>query len=193
MMRILISCLAILLAGQACAQEHLPPQATAPASAAAAPVTSTLDYVLGVADRVRVTVYDEPALSGEYPVNTNGTVSMPLVGEVPAAGAAAGVLRERIEKALASGFLTNPRVAIDVLTFRPFYILGEVTKAGEYPYSASLTVMNAVATAGGFSYRANEKWVYIKHAGEPGEKKVRLTPDLLVQPGDTIRIAERFF
>ena len=191
MMRILISCLAILFAGQACAQE--PPQPPASASAASAAASSNLDYVLGVADRVRVTVYDEPALSGEYPVNTNGTVSMPLIGEVPAAGAAAGVLRDRIEKALANGFLTNPRVAIDVLTFRPFYILGEVTKAGEYPYSASLTVMNAVATAGGFTYRANEKWVYIKHAGKPGEEKVRLTPDLLVQPGDTIRIAERFF
>lgn len=192
MMRILISCLAILFAGQACAQEH-PPQTASSASTASAAVSSNLDYVLGVADRVRVTVYDEPALSGEYPVNTNGTVSMPLIGEVPAAGVAAGELRERIEKALASGFLTNPRVAIDVLTFRPFYILGEVTKAGEYPYSASLTVMNAVAKAGGFTYRANEKWVYIKHAGKQGEEKVRLTPDLLVQPGDTIRIAERFF
>jgi len=190
-MRILISCLALLLGGQACAQQ--PPQPPASAGAASAAASSNLDYVLGVADRVRVTVYDEPALSGEYPVNANGTISMPLIGEVPAAGVAAGMLRERIEKALANGFLTAPRVAIDVLTFRPFYILGEVTKAGEYPYSASLTVMNAVATAGGFTYRANEKWVYIKHAGKPGEEKVRLTPDLLVQPGDTIRIAERFF
>lgn len=164
---------------------------TAPVEAAA-PASST-DYVLGVADHVRITVYNEPSLSGEYPVASNGTVAMPLIGEVPAKGLTPGQLQSAIQAALANGYLTNPRVAIDVLTFRPYYILGEVNKAGQYPYSAGLTVMNAVATAQGFTYRASTKYVYIKHVGSDQEERVRVTADLPVQPGDTIRIPQRFF
>lgn len=168
------------------------PAGGAPLSAASADAKSG-DYVLGVADKVRVTVYNEANLTGEFPVNANGAISMPLIGDVPASGKTAGSLRDDIAARLADGYLKNPRVAIDVLTFRPFYILGEVSKAGEYPFSSGLTVMNAVATAQGFTYRANKKYVYLKHAGQTSEERVRLTSDLMVQPGDTIRIAERFF
>jgi len=193
LIRALLCCLALSLSGQALSQVAPPVVAAGQAGSAPVAGATDADYVLGVADRVRVTVYDEPTLSGEYPVNANGRIAMPLIGEVAAAGSTAGALREKIEALLGNGYLTSPKVAIDVLTFRPFYILGEVNKAGQYPYSSGLTVMNAVATAAGFTYRANQKYVYIKRANEPGEKKVRLTPDLEVKPGDTIRVGERFF
>lgn len=151
------------------------------------------DYRLGVADKVRIIVFDEPSLSGEFLVNANGSLSMPLIGDVPVAGSTASVVTEAIKRRLSDGFLKSPQVSIDVLTFRPFYILGEVNKPGEYPYSSGLTVFNAVATAEGFTYRANKKRVVIKHAGAQDESKEKLTPDLEVRPGDTIRIQERLF
>lgn len=172
------------------------PIVEAPALAAAPPASLTKvdsDYRLGVADKVRIIVFDEPSLSGEFLVNANGSLSMPLIGDVAVAGSTASSVTEAIKKRLADGFLKNPQVSIDVLTFRPFYILGEVNKPGEYPYSSGLTVLNAVATAQGFTYRANKKRVVIKHAGETAETKERLTPDLQVHPGDTIRIQERLF
>jgi polysaccharide export outer membrane protein len=151
------------------------------------------DYVLGVGDKVRITVYGDSSLTSDYPVNANGKISMSLIGEVQAAGLTAGGLHADITRRLANGYLNNPQVAIDVLTFRPYYIMGEVSKPGEYPATAGMTVMNAVATAEGFTYRANQKFAYIKHAGETTEEKVRLTPDLLIRPGDTVRISQRFF
>jgi polysaccharide export outer membrane protein len=151
------------------------------------------DYRLGVADKVRVIVFDEPSLSGEFLVNANGSLSMPLIGDVPVAGSTASMVIEAIRKRLTGNFLKDPQVSIDILTYRPFYILGEVNKPGEYRYSSGLTVLNAVATAEGFTYRANKKKVVIKHAGATDESKQKLTPNLQVLPGDTIRIQERLF
>ena len=91
------------------------------------------------------------------------------------------------------GYLLEPKVSIDVLTFRPFYILGEVNKPGEYAYSSGLTVDSAVAMAQGYTYRAEKKKVRIRHAGEDTEQKSALTPDMRVRPGDTIRIGERYW
>lgn len=168
--------------------------ATSSAQAGPAGVTaSTDDYRLGAADKVRILIFDEPSLSGEFFVNANGKLSLPLIGDVQAAGVTTTALAGNIQRKLADGYLKEPRVSIDVLTFRPFYILGEVNKPGEYPYSSGLTVLNAVATAEGFTYRASKKTVIIKHAGEAEEEKVSLTPDLRVRPGDTIRIRERLF
>lgn len=171
--------------------ESISPQSTTSPMVGLAKVDS--DYRLGVADKVRIIVFDEPSLSGEFLVNANGSLSMPLIGDVPVAGSTASAVTEAIKRRLANGFLKEPQVSIDVLTFRPFYILGEVNKPGEYPYSSGLTVFNAVATAQGFTYRANKKRVVVKHAGETEESKEKLTPDLQVRPGDTIRIQERFF
>lgn len=177
--------------GSADATATMAPQASTPSVSGLSKVDS--DYRLGVADKVRIIVFDEPSLSGEFLVNANGSLSMPLIGDVPVAGATPSVVTETIRKRLADGFLKNPQVSIDVLTYRPFYILGEVNKPGEYPYSNGLTVLNAVATAQGFTYRANKKRVAIKHAGGTEEAKEKLSPDLQVRPGDTIRIQERLF
>jgi polysaccharide export outer membrane protein len=167
---------------------------TASAQAGPAGVSaSTDDYRLGVADKIRILIFDEPSLSGEFLVNANGKLSLPLIGDVDAAGVTTTALAATIQRKLADGYLREPRVSIDVLTFRPYYILGEVNKPGEYPYSSGLTVLNAVATAEGFTYRASKKSVVVKHAGEATEETVPLSPDLRVRPGDTIRIRERLF
>ncbi len=163
--------------------------ATAPADAAGV----ERSYRLGTADKVRVIVYNEPTLSGEFAVSDNGSLSLPLIGDVEARGRTPREVTRDITARLGDGYLRDPRVSMDVLTFRPFYILGEVTKPGEYPFSAGLTVMNAVARAEGFTYRANKRRVFIKRAGESIERPVTLSPGLEVNAGDTIRIGERYF
>ena len=151
------------------------------------------DYKLGVADKIRVIVYNEPTLSGEFIVNANGAISAPLIGDVQAAGRTTTEVKDQIESKLSAGYLRDPRVSIDVLTFRPFYILGEVNKPGEYPYSSGLTVLNAVAEAEGFTRRANRGRVFIKHIGDLKEVSQSLRSDVPVRPGDTIRFGERYF
>lgn len=168
-------------------------QTAAPGAGAPLSPPQEPDYQLGSGDKVRVTVYGEPDLSGEFFVNGAGRVSIPLVGEVAAAGLSVRQFQDSVQKALSDGYLKEPRVSAEVLTFRPFYILGEVVKPGTYPYTTGLTVFNAVATAGGFTYRADKNKVYIKHLGESEERKLSLDPTVTVAPGDTIRIGERFF
>jgi protein involved in polysaccharide export with SLBB domain len=161
-----------------------------------APVSApaqSMDYLLGAGDKVRVTVYGEESLSGEFFVTGSGLMSLPLIGEIKAGGMTVGQFQVAVQKALSDGYLKDPRVSAEVLTFRPFYILGEVEKPGTYPYTSGLTVLNAVATAGGFTYRADKKNVWIKHNGETTERKSELTPSTSVAPGDTIRLGERFF
>lgn len=151
------------------------------------------EYRLGGGDRLRVIVYREEALSGEFVIDGSGRVSLPLIGNVAAGGLTLNEFEDAVEAQLADGYLNDPRVNVEVLNFRPFYILGEVEESGEYPYTDGLTVMNAVATAGGFTYRANTRVVYIKRDGSTQEMAIALTPSTPVQPGDTIRIAERYF
>jgi polysaccharide export outer membrane protein len=126
-------------------------------------------------------------------VNDNGALSLPLIGDVPARGLTPTQVAGQIRETLKGGYLLNPQVSIDVLTFRPFYILGEVNKPGEYPYSSGLTVDAAVAMAEGYTYRAQKRKVLIRHAGEELAQKVELTPDLRVRPGDIICIQERYW
>lgn len=150
-------------------------------------------YVLGSGDQISVTVYDEPSLSGQFQIDGTGSVSLPLIGQVQAGGLTVPQFEQAVETAFLDGYLNHPRVNVAVLNYRPYYILGEVQTAGEYPYTDGLTVLNAVATAGGFTYRARQNTVYIKRAGEEEFQQIRLSASTRVQPGDTIRIAERFF
>ncbi|WP_396593032.1 polysaccharide biosynthesis/export family protein [Brevundimonas sp. R86498] len=151
------------------------------------------EYRLGPADKVRVNVFGEEALTGEFLVGGSGKISLPLIGEVQAQGLTISELQELIATALRQGYINEPRVNAEVLNYRPFYILGEVNKPGEYPYTNNLTVLNAVATAEGFTYRADTRRVYIKRADGEGELAFPLTTATQVAPGDTIRIGERFF
>jgi len=178
---ILATLMAMMMGGSAAVAETLAP-----------PSTAAGDYVLGSGDKVRVIVFGEQELSGEFDVSGAGKLSMPLIGQVQAAGLTLQQLETEIARSLSEGYLTNPRVSAEVLNYRPFYIIGEVTKAGQYPYTNGMTVLNAVAVAGGFTYRADTGEAYISRNGGP-EQKFKTTQDLKVQPGDTVRIPERFF
>ncbi|MDP3495937.1 MAG: polysaccharide biosynthesis/export family protein [Hyphomonadaceae bacterium] len=152
------------------------------------------EYKLGPGDKVRVTVFGEDALSGEFLVANNGSVSLPLVGQIRAGGVTLTSFETAIQEQLtASGISRAPRVSADMVEYRPYYILGEVNKPGQYTYSIGLTVTKAVATAGGFTYRADNKVVYITREGAPNEAPVQVTAATWIGPGDTIRIGERMF
>lgn len=153
----------------------------------------SFEYRLGAGDKLRVIVFGEDTLGGEFVVSGDGTVQLPLIGPVSASGLSVSEFQAAIESKLRDGYLKDPKVSAEVENYRPFFILGEVQKPGQYPYTVSLNVMNAVATAQGFTYRADTKHVYIKHLNEAGEHKVNLTTATSVQPGDTIRIPERIF
>ena len=174
-------CIVLLSAGQVFAQQ--------PAPAAAQAAT----FHLSPGDKLRISTYGEPSLSGEFVISSAGTIGFPLIGTVQAAGRDAQDVQQAITAALADGFVNDPKVSVEVANFRPVYILGEVNKPGEYPFAMGLTVRGAVAKADGFTYRANEKRAFIKRAGDAEERSYRLTADIPVQPGDTIRIGERYF
>lgn len=191
-------CLAMLAASAAAgAQTGAPSSSAKQAATTTATATATAepiaDYKLGVADKVRVIVFNEETLSGEFTVSDSGTLSLPLIGDVKATGRTPREVIRDIEAKLADGYLREPRVSMDVLTYRPFYIMGEVTKPGEYPYSNGLTALNAVARAEGFTYRANKRKVFIKRFGETTEHQYKMDPSVVVYPGDTVRIGERYF
>lgn len=155
---------------------------------------STLaEYRMGVADKVRVTVFGEEALSGDFQVGANGSIALPLIGEVRASGLTTSEIQLTIASELAAGYINDPRVSVEITSYRPYYILGEVKKPGEYPFTNSLTVLNAVATAEGFTYRADTRRVFIKRADSSSELVLSLTTATRVLPGDTVRIGERFF
>jgi polysaccharide export outer membrane protein len=169
-----------------------------PASAfaqAQTPTAASLEgsYVLGPMDRVRLKVYGEPDIAGEYEIDSNGQVSIPLAGHIRAAGLTTHQLEREITTALSKGIVRDPRVNVEIALYRPYYILGEVKKGGEYPYRLGLTVMDAVASAGGFTYRANENKVYLRRSGAGVEEVYALDAPILIFPGDNIRIPERYF
>jgi polysaccharide export outer membrane protein len=167
-------------------------QAQPPSSAAAAE-SAAESYVLGPNDRIRLKVYGEADITGEYEIDSNGQVSIPLAGHIKAADLTTKQLERSITSALAKGIVRDPRVNVEVALYRPYYILGEVKKGGEYPYRLGLTVMDAVASAGGFTYRANEGKVYLRRAGTGVEQVYALDSPILVFPGDNIRVPERYF
>ena len=154
---------------------------------------SNIAYTLGTGDKLRINVFGQPELSGEFVVDGTGAISLPLIGQVTAIGLSTQELETTIATNLSNGFLLEPRVSAEVINYRPFYILGEVGRPGEYPFNSGLTVLNAVAAAGGFTYRANKKVVFIKSADGNQEMPFELDTNTVVKPGDTLRIGERIF
>jgi protein involved in polysaccharide export with SLBB domain len=150
-------------------------------------------YQLGPGDKIRVLVYNETDLSGEFVVDSSGSVNLPLVGAVAARSLTVRAFQDSVVARLRDGYLKDPKVSVEVLNYRPFFITGEVNKGGEFPYKAGLTVQDAVGVAGGYTYRANTKTAYIRRAGQDQEQKVGLGQRVPINPGDSIRIPERFF
>ncbi|MEM9938870.1 MAG: polysaccharide biosynthesis/export family protein [Pseudomonadota bacterium] len=187
---------ALIVAGVLGACETTPVTATPIERTAESPTAlqrTVGEYLLGASDELRVTVFGEAELSGEYVVDGSGRVTLPLIGQVDALNLSADDFARRAEQLYAAGYLREPRINVEVLNYRPFYILGEVETPGEYPYINGLTVMNAIATAGGFTYRANKRVVTIRGAEDAEESRIALEPSTQVLPGDTIRVEETFF
>lgn len=167
--------------------------APAAAQGSADPLPQTTEYRLGPGDRLRVAVFSREELTGEFTVGTQGRISYPLVGELDAAGRTVPEFTTQLSEQLRAGYVRDPIVSVEIAQYRPFYILGEVNRPGAYPYSPGMTVMGAVATAGGFTYRANSRRVYVQRPGQTGEESEALTSSTMVQPGETVRIPERLF
>lgn len=190
--------LALVMAGALAGLAALPLGGCA---AAGAPPISTADvaaglesYRLGAGDRVRVTVFNEPSLTGEYNITPGGALAFPLIGVVSAGGRTIDAVQQELVAKLGEGYVNDPRVSLEVLSYRPFYILGEVNRPGEYSYASGMTVEQAIARAGGFTYRANEKTVFLRRQTGKGESAVPLrSAQVAVLPGDTIRVGERYF
>lgn len=150
-------------------------------------------YKLGVGDKLKVSIFGEPDLSGTFEVSSTGTVPIPLVGEIVAKGRPIADFRQAVAARLSEGYLKNPKVAVEIVNYRPIYVHGEVRTGGEYPYKGGLKIRDAVAMAGGYTYRAHHGYVLVIREGRAREARVNLPSDVDVLPGDNIRIPERFF
>jgi protein involved in polysaccharide export with SLBB domain len=162
--------------------------------AGGAPVRgSTADYKLGPNDHTRIIVFGQPTLTGEYVLDGNGVLSFPLIGNVKASGMTPMELQHAIAGKLDPDFLRNPSVSVEVSTRRPFYVMGEVQKPGSYPFVTDMTVLNAIATAGGNTYRANMYSFYVKRVHNGRTVRIAATQETMLQPGDTVEVRERYF
>lgn len=151
------------------------------------------EYQLGVADKIKVQVYGESTITGDYIVSPEGTIMLPLIGKLEARGKSIAQLTAEATQLYGAGFLRNPSVSMQVSEYRPIYVLGEVEKPGQFPFSPGMTVQSAMATAGGYGARANKKIVFIRSEDGADEEAYEVTPMLRVYPGDTIRVGERYF
>jgi len=172
-----------------------PTLVAAPAAAATAASASaeSTTYLLDSGDRLRVVVFGQDGLSNSYIVDAAGNITMPLIGAVAARGTSTAELARSIGTRLRNGFIREPHVAIEVESYRPFFILGEVSFPGQYPYVPNMTVETAVAIAGGFTPRAYHREAQLARGQKGQTYRIAVPPTYTVQPGDTITIEERWF
>ena len=150
-------------------------------------------YLLDTGDRLRIFVYGQPNLSRGYIVDQQGNVSVPLIGNVRARGLTTRQLEGSIRSRLGQQFVKDPQVSVDVQQNRPFFILGEVRSAGQFPFVSGMTVETAVAIAGGYGDRANERRARVTRRSGAATEIFEVAPDFELEPGDTVYVYERFF
>ncbi|MEK0083624.1 polysaccharide biosynthesis/export family protein [Benzoatithermus flavus] len=163
-----------------------------PAAAAAAAQELSSAYRLGSGDKIRLVVFRHEDLSGEFTLDGAGNFAMPLIGEVQAYNLTTRELEQKIADKLKDGYLVDPQVSVEVLNYRPFYILGEVKQPGSYQYVNGMTVLNAVALAGGFTYRAKQSNFLLQRGGSNSQTR-EVSGDTPLLPGDIVTVQERFF
>lgn len=151
------------------------------------------DYRLGAGDRIRVTVFGHEDLSGEFTISETGTVSLPLAGTLAIGSFDVDQAERTVVQALKPDYLLDPGVSIEVVEYRPFYIIGEVNEPGAYAYIAGMTVNEAVALAGGFTYRARKSQVTVIRASNRGRAERSIPATDPVLPGDVVKVLERLF
>ena len=150
-------------------------------------------YMLDAGDKLRVVVFGQEGLSSSYTVDISGNITMPLIGAVRARGTSTAGLQQAIVAKLRNGYIREPHVAVEVEAYRPFFILGEVTLPGQYPYVPNMTVETAVAIAGGFTPRAFKQKIEISNTHDGLTTRRVVSPTYPVRPGDTVIISERWF
>jgi polysaccharide export outer membrane protein len=170
-------------------------QVTAEAAYAAAPVPLKQDaaYHLDAGDKLRVVVYGQEGLTNTYALDAAGSITMPLIGSVPARGRTPAALAAEISAKLRNGYIREPSVAVEIESYRPFFILGEVAAPGQYPYVPNMSVESAVAIAGGFSPRAKRDVVTLTHNDSSGPTRAVVPLGTSLSPGDTVMVGERWF
>jgi polysaccharide export outer membrane protein len=183
--RVILLCLAMSVALSACAPgANLPPL----------PPSSGRTYTLGPGDRLRVITYGEDQLTGDFVVNDAGNIEVPLLGTVSAQGRTVSQLQDEMVAALKSReLIKTPSVAVEISQYRPIFVLGEVSRPGSYAYQPDMTVLTAVALAGGFTYRAVKATQSVTRAADGNATENRATPQSLLRPGDVVNVFERHF
>jgi polysaccharide biosynthesis/export protein len=161
--------------------------------AAPMPVAYDTAYRLDAGDRLRIVVYGQEGLTNTYAIDAGGSITMPLIGSVPARGRTPAGLASEITGKLRNGYIRAPSVAVEIESYRPFFILGEVQAPGQYPYVPNMSVESAVAIAGGFSPRARRDRVTLTHADNSGSMRVVVPLGTGISPGDTVLVGERWF
>jgi polysaccharide biosynthesis/export protein len=170
------------------------PAPTAVAYAAAPmPVAHDAAYRLDAGDKLRVVVYGQEGLTNTYAIDAGGSITMPLIGPVPARGRTPASLASEITGKLRRGYIRDPSVAVEIESYRPFFILGEVAAPGQYPYVPNMSVESAVAIAGGFSPRALRNRVTLTHTDGSGSSRIVAPLGTALSPGDTVLVGERWF
>jgi polysaccharide export outer membrane protein len=172
------------------------PQSYAPMPAAYAapmPVRHDASYKLDAGDKLRVVVYGQEGLTNTYAIDAGGSITMPLIGQVSARGRSPASLAADIAAKLRHGYIREPSVAVEIESYRPFFILGEVAAPGQYPYVPNMTVESAVAIAGGFSPRAKRDMVTVTHTDASGAARYVVPLGTSLGPGDTVLVGERWF
>jgi len=170
---------------------ELGPATAADQAALAAAATAAPRFQGG--EKIRITVFNEPTLSGDYDIDPSGDISLPLAGTLRAVGLTQPEFEQALARKFRSQYLRNPKVTVTILQYRPIYVVGEVEKQGELPYKSGLNALTAIALAGGGTYRANRTYVLIQHFGESGMKEYPQSSATLILPGDLIRVPERYF
>jgi len=163
------------------------------AAAAPAPARHDASYQLDAGDKLRVVVYGQEGLTNTYAIDAGGSITMPLIGSVPARGRTPAALAAEISAKLRNGYIREPSVAVEIEAYRPFFILGEVAAPGQYPYVPNMTVESAVAIAGGFSPRARRDVVTVTHTDASGVARYVVPLGTALGPGDTVQVGERWF
>ncbi len=177
------------------APEPAPAVAPMPAAYTAAPMPVRYDagYRLDAGDKLRVVVYGQEGLTNTYTIDAAGSITMPLIGQVPARGRSPAALANQISAKLRNGYIREPSVAVEIESYRPFFILGEVQAPGQYPYVPNMTVESAVAIAGGFSPRAKRDLVTVTRTDGNGAARYVVPLGTSLGPGDTVLVGERWF
>ncbi len=183
----------LILAAPFASGWSIPAGAQAQKAAVAPSGAIDAQYRLNAGDRLNIVVFGHEDVSGEFQIDGGGHITMPLLGQVAAANRTVTQLQAEITAALDKDYIVNPRVSLEVLNYRPFYILGQVNAPGSYPYVAGMDVRQAIAIAGGFTRRARTSTVTVIRETTQGTVELEAAPDVPILPGDTIEVDRRLF